>query len=248
MPRVSLLPILLFYLIYTTGEVVSDHRKIRIDDDVYCESWRFSVETNDAGYWSTIPARCVQFVQDYMTGDQYRYDSEVVAENSVRFAKTVEISDSGSDGWVFDIDETLLSNLPYYQFHGFGSETFDEESFDSWVDLAEAPALPASLSLYKELKQLGFKIFLLTGRSEYQRNVTEKNLLYAGFTDWERLILRGKLQSSINLKRDQTCNMKVIGFMEVLVTSGVTCWALQWLDDPLNSQIQCIISLNRDCI
>ncbi|KAK4601809.1 hypothetical protein RGQ29_011075 [Quercus rubra] len=191
MPRVSLLPILLFYLIYTTGEVVSDHRKIRIDDDVYCESWRFSVETNDAGYWSTIPARCVQFVQDYMTGDQYRYDSEVVAENSVRFAKTVEISDSGSDGWVFDIDETLLSNLPYYQFHGFGSETFDEESFDSWVDLAEAPALPASLSLYKELKQLGFKIFLLTGRSEYQRNVTEKNLLYAGFTDWERLILRG---------------------------------------------------------
>ncbi|XP_023897045.2 acid phosphatase 1 isoform X1 [Quercus suber] len=190
MPKVSLLPILLFYLIYTTGEVVSDHRKIRIDDDVYCESWRFSVETNDAGYWSTIPARCVQFVQDYMTGDQYRYDSEVVAENSVRFAKTVEISDSGSDGWVFDIDETLLSNLPYYQLHGFGSETFDEESFDSWVDLAEAPALPASLSLYKELKQLGFKIFLLTGRSEYQRNVTEKNLLYAGFTNWERLILR----------------------------------------------------------
>lgn len=58
------------------------------------------------------------------------------------------------------------------------------------MDLAEAPALPASLSLYKELKQLGFKIFLLTGRSEYQRNVTEKNLLYAGFTDWERLILR----------------------------------------------------------
>lgn len=119
MPMASLLPILL-YLISTTGEIVSDHRKIRVDDDVYCESWRFSVETNNAGYWSNVPARCVQFVQDYVTGDRYRYDSEVVAENSLRFAKTVEISDSGSDGWVFDIDETLLSNLPYYQLHGFG--------------------------------------------------------------------------------------------------------------------------------
>jgi predicted secreted acid phosphatase len=70
------------------------------------------------------------------------------------------------------------------------SETYNETSWDSWVYLAEAPALPASLSLYKELEQLGFKIFLLTGRDEYQRNVTEKNLLSAGYTNWERLILR----------------------------------------------------------
>lgn len=70
------------------------------------------------------------------------------------------------------------------------SKPFNEESFDEWVDLAEAPALPASLSFYKELKQLGFTIFLITGRSENQRNVTEKNLLYAGYSDWKRLYLR----------------------------------------------------------
>ncbi|KAK3436365.1 hypothetical protein EUGRSUZ_C00961, partial [Eucalyptus grandis] len=70
------------------------------------------------------------------------------------------------------------------------SEVFDENSFDGWVDLAEAPALPSSFSLYKELQQLGFTIFLLTGRSEHQRNVTETNLLYAGYSDWKRLILR----------------------------------------------------------
>lgn len=70
------------------------------------------------------------------------------------------------------------------------SEIFDEDSFDEWVDLAEAPALPASLKLYNELKQLGFKIFLLTGRSEFQRNVTGKNLLFSGYSGWEKLILR----------------------------------------------------------
>lgn len=58
------------------------------------------------------------------------------------------------------------------------------------MDLAEAPALTASLALYKEIQQLGFKIFLLTGRSEHQRSVTETNLKLAGYSNWERLILR----------------------------------------------------------
>lgn len=72
----------------------------------------------------------------------------------------------------------------------YRSETFNEKYFDEWVDLAEAPAIPASLNLYKGLERLGFKIFLLTGRSEFQRNATVKNLLYSGFNNWERLLLR----------------------------------------------------------
>lgn len=70
------------------------------------------------------------------------------------------------------------------------TEIFNETSFDEWVNLAKAPALPASLSLYKELQELGFKKFLLTGRSEHQRSATEANLLFAGYHNWERLILR----------------------------------------------------------
>ncbi|KHN40364.1 Acid phosphatase 1 [Glycine soja] len=104
---------------------------------------------------------------------------------------SVGLAGDGRDAWVFDVDETLLSNVPYYQGVGFGSEIFNETSFDNWVDLAAAPALPAILSLYNELKELGFKIFFLTGRSEFQRNATETNLLLSGYRDWERLILRG---------------------------------------------------------
>ncbi|KAF3442947.1 hypothetical protein FNV43_RR16865 [Rhamnella rubrinervis] len=172
--------------------LISDDRKALADDDgLFCDSWRLSVETNNAGVWYTIPTRCISQVQDYMTGDKYRSDSKVVAGDSLAFAKTVEIAGDGLDAWVFDIDETLLTNLPYYADNGFGSESFNETAFDEWVDLAEAPALPSSLSLYKELQQLGFKIVLLTGRGEYQRNTTEKNLLFAGYSNWERLFLRG---------------------------------------------------------
>ncbi|KAJ6914008.1 HAD superfamily [Populus alba x Populus x berolinensis] len=55
-----------------------------------------------------------------MTGDGYRSDSEVAASYALGFAKTVEIAGDGKDAWVFDVDETLLSNLPYYAVHGFG--------------------------------------------------------------------------------------------------------------------------------
>ncbi|GAY51254.1 hypothetical protein CUMW_132790 [Citrus unshiu] len=204
-------------------------RKIRAGDELYCDSWRFSVETNDAGEWDSVPSRCVEFVQKYMTGEHYLSDSEIVSGYSLKHAKSANVSaGDGKDAWVFDIDETLLSNLPYYAAHGFGwplrtqlkhmqlkwpkhdklesdfrshllglscfefrSEIFNEDAFDEWVDLAKAPALPASLNFYKELKQLGFKIFLLTGRNEFQRNTTEKNLLFAGYSDWKKLFLRG---------------------------------------------------------
>ncbi|XP_062149367.1 acid phosphatase 1-like [Alnus glutinosa] len=172
-------------------QLVSSNRKIRVDDDLYCDSWRLSVETNNAGYWSTVPSRCESFVKDYLTGERYLSDSEVVAEDTLAFAKTVIIAKDGRDGWVFDIDETLLSNLPFYKLQSFGTKTYNETSWDDWVKLGEAPALPASLKLYKEIVQLGFKTFLITGRDEHQRNVTEKNLLSAGYTNWERLILRG---------------------------------------------------------
>ncbi|PIN04955.1 Acid phosphatase [Handroanthus impetiginosus] len=167
---------------------ISDRRR---GIDLYCESWKFTVETNDAGNWTRIPERCVDFVKEYITGERYASDLKAVAVNALSYAKAVEVTGNGKDAWVFDIDETLLSNVPYYATHGFGSEIFDEPSFDDWVDLAEAPALSASLRLYNELQKLGFTIFLLTGRSEFQRNVTERNLLYAGYSNWKRLILRG---------------------------------------------------------
>lgn len=70
------------------------------------------------------------------------------------------------------------------------------------MDKAEALALPASLNFYKELQKLGFKIFLLTGRDESQRAVTEKNLKNAGYSNWERLILR------------YICTVNILAFIE----------------------------------
>nr|CAN74377.1 hypothetical protein VITISV_039733 [Vitis vinifera] len=63
--------------------------------------------------------------------------------------------------------------------------------FAKWVEKATAPAIGSSLKLYEVVQSLGFKTFLLTGRSENQRSVTVENLINAGFQNWDKLILRG---------------------------------------------------------
>ncbi|KAJ7963088.1 acid phosphatase 1-like [Quillaja saponaria] len=59
-----------------------------------------------------------------MLGQQYREDS-VVANEAFLYAKSLNLSKDGNDIWIFDIDETTLSNLPYYAQHGFGVQPFN---------------------------------------------------------------------------------------------------------------------------
>jgi len=165
------------------------------DTHYYCDAWRFGVETNTVRFWTQVPSDCVEYVKNYMVGSQYSMDLQMVANESIDYASALilsgSVSGNGKDAWVFDIDETLLSNLPYYVAHQFGGELFDNNAFNNWVNLAEAPALASSYRLYTRLLELGMKIFLLTGRDETQRNATQKNLFRAGYHTWEALLLRG---------------------------------------------------------
>lgn len=95
-------------------------RKLGGDESLFCESWRFAVETNNVIGWSTIPSQCFDFVKNYINGDRYFSDSLIVAENSLEFAKSVNITGDGKDAWIFDVDETLLFNLHYYETHNYG--------------------------------------------------------------------------------------------------------------------------------
>lgn len=80
--------------------------------------------------------------------------------------------------------------LNFWLSNTYSLELFNGLEFDKWVDEAVAPAIKSTLKLYKEVLDLGFKIFLLTGRSEAQRAITVDNLKSVGFRDWEKLILR----------------------------------------------------------
>ncbi|KAH1146997.1 hypothetical protein GYH30_042254 [Glycine max] len=70
------------------------------------------------------------------------------------------------------------------------NQVFDREKFNNWVEKGVAPAIEPSLKLYEDVLNLGFKVILLTGRSERHRSVTVDNLINAGFKEWDQLILR----------------------------------------------------------
>jgi hypothetical protein len=87
---------------------------------VPCDSWRLAVETYNKRDWTTVPASCERYVGHYMLGGHYRRDSRVVIDEAIAYAEGLKLGGNGKEVWVFDIDETSLSNLPYYATHGFG--------------------------------------------------------------------------------------------------------------------------------
>ncbi|XP_065850532.1 acid phosphatase 1-like [Euphorbia lathyris] len=174
----------------------------------YCDSWRLSVETNNARSWKNIPSQCLSFINNYMAGKQYLSDSNVIASKSLVFAQSLNIAGDGKDVWVFDIDDTLLSTYTFFQARGFASEPLAALTLEasSNIDMFNLPALSESLKFYKKLQKMNFKIVLLTGRSENLRIRTELNLLEVGYTNWERLILRNstdEVKTAIEYKSEK---------------------------------------------
>ncbi|XP_052157096.1 acid phosphatase 1-like [Oryza glaberrima] len=186
---------------------------------VACDSWRLGVEAHNVIGWKTVPARCEGYVGHYMLGGHYRRDSAVVVDEAIAYAESLQLAGNGKEIWVFDIDETSLSNLPYYAKHGFGATLYNDTSFREYVAEGSAPALPETRRLYRRLLQLGVKPVFLTGRTEDQRNITITNLRRQGYSGWMKLLLKpavhaaGELQgSAVAYKSGERQKLEDAGF------------------------------------
>ncbi|KAL2338016.1 hypothetical protein Fmac_012462 [Flemingia macrophylla] len=157
-------------------------------EDVSCASWRLGVEAHNLINWRTVPQQCQEYVASYLLDGQYRSDSKTVCREAFLYAKTLNITTK--DIFIFDVDDTLLSNLPYFANHGFGVEPHNKTAFSNWVASGDAFALPETLKLYSKILSLGIKVVFLSERRLDQRDVLVKNLKDAGFPTWEKLIVR----------------------------------------------------------
>ncbi|CAN6202648.1 unnamed protein product [Urochloa humidicola] len=206
-----------------------NHLPDDVPAEVRCASWRLAAEANNLAPWKAVPAECAAHVWGYVAGAAYSSDLELVARESAAYARAAAPlrGGDGRDAWVFDIDETLLSNLPYYADHGYGLELFDHHKFDRWVERGEALAIHSSLKLYNEVRELGFKTILLTGRNEGHLGVTAENLKKQGFLDWDKLVLRAagdRKKTATVYKSEKRKEMEEEGY-RILGNSGD-----QWSD------------------
>ncbi|MFO1448621.1 MAG: HAD family acid phosphatase [Opitutaceae bacterium] len=88
---------------------------------------------------------------------------------------------------VFDIDETVLSNLPHMREMDFG---YLGDRWNEWVARGEAPVLAAMRGVYEEAVGRGVAVVFVTGRLDPRdREGTERNLRTQGMGGYTQLVL-----------------------------------------------------------
>ncbi|KAM6556165.1 hypothetical protein CsatB_003184 [Cannabis sativa] len=169
-----------------------------------CLSWRVAVEANNVRGWRTVPMQCLSYVERYMIGGQYEKDVSFIIDQILAYAGDITLSADGMDAWVFDVDDTCISNVFYYKGKRYGCDPYDPSGFKEWAMRGGCPAVPGMLSLFNELLNMGFKIFLITGRDEETlAHPTIHNLHNQGFYNYQKLIMRSvayKGQSAVAYK------------------------------------------------
>ncbi|XP_073103196.1 acid phosphatase 1 isoform X3 [Elaeis guineensis] len=184
-------------LSYTTKKRDHHQHHAGISLKNYCESWRINVELNNIRGFDVVPGECVGYIGKYMTSTQYKVDVQRAAEQTTLFlTNNFRLGADGKDAWIFDIDDTLLSTVPYFKKHQHGAvlgcrgATTNSTSMEQWMEERSAPAVEHMLDLYHEIRARGLKIFLISSRREHLRDATIDNLVKVGYLGWTDLILR----------------------------------------------------------
>jgi len=96
---------------------------------------------------------------------------------------------NANDVFVFDVDETALSNFDVFRASGY---KWNAELYDNQLKTESSPAVKPVQELYNVLVEKGYKIFFITGRDYNDFNYTHTygNLKKSGYTKIDSLILR----------------------------------------------------------
>lgn len=114
---IATIGIILFTLVVTLAVMLGKCQKAPQPNA--CASFVLNSEMNNLqGY--LVPPECKSFVATYVDSGQYLTDFAVAVESARTFLNAIDNGDDGMDLIVLDIDETSLSNVPYYQANNYG--------------------------------------------------------------------------------------------------------------------------------
>lgn len=86
---------------------------------------------------------------------------------------------------VFDIDETLLDNSPYFAKLIFEDKEYTYDGWKDWTDKMLADTIPGGLSFTKFVKDQGAEVIYLSNRKTLEQQTTMKNMEKFGFPNVE---------------------------------------------------------------
>jgi predicted secreted acid phosphatase len=160
---------------------------------------------------SAAPPENIHFAKQRLTTyhESGRYDTDVavVAEQAKAWLRS-RAAAPGKYAVVFDIDETVLSNLPALRANDYGwiltapcSRANDGKlstpcGLLPWIQMGAAEPVKPVREVYLLARELGVAVFFITGRPETpeMRVATEKNLRAAGYEQWAGVLLKPTTQ------------------------------------------------------
>ncbi len=116
---------------------------------------------------------------------------------------------------VVDIDETMLDNSPYEGMLVKTGTSFSPETWNKWVNLRQAKALPGAVDFTRFARNHGVEVFYISNRSVSQLEATIDNLKKEGFAfaDKQHVLLRDKTSDKTERRKQVQQFYKVILYL-----------------------------------
>lgn len=104
---------------------------------------------------------------------------------------------------VLDLDETVLDNSPYQAENIVRGRSYSSKTWDEWVNMKKAKAVPGAKEFLEFADKNGVKIYYISDRTESQLDATIENLKLEGIPvqSRENVLLKNKEDKSGKVKR-----------------------------------------------
>lgn len=138
-----------------------------------------------------VEQKQVKYVRDseeYAVLTRQIYRQALAALTAAVRERTARVS--GPWAVALDIDETVLDNSTYELDRASYGLTFENQSWNAWVDRAEAGLVPGVVDFISGVRRLGGHVVYISNRDEATRAATMSNLnRFSLWTDADRLCL-----------------------------------------------------------
>ncbi|MGV8122129.1 MAG: HAD family acid phosphatase [Candidatus Xenobiia bacterium LiM19] len=153
----------------------------------------------------------------YYDSGQWARDTETVCKKAEEILSGYDKSGKKT-AMIFDIDDTLLCNYEMMKMRDFSSNMTLSE-WGAWFQKRSAPAIKPVQKLMKKAQEKGVAIFLITGRPEMFRAITEETLRMEGYSGINGIIFFNKSDndySAISFKPLERKKLKEKGYTIIM--------------------------------
>ena len=104
---------------------------------------------------------------------------------------------------VLDLDETVVDNSPYQAENILKGSSYSSSSWNEWVNMKKAKAVPGAKEFLQFADKNGVKIYYISDRTESQLDATIENLVAEGIPvqSRENILLKNKEDKSGKVNR-----------------------------------------------